>query len=62
MSHSPDVSYVELRVPEATSEREFLQLAVQVAVKKFREMQGKLAGHTQTPCSDTITLPQQVGS
>lgn len=38
MSPSPHVPYyVELLVPSAESEQEFLLLAVQAAVKKYRE-------------------------
>lgn len=62
MSHSLSVVYVELRVPDAETEQEFLLLAVQTAVKKFGETQGRLARPAQNLSSDTIALPQEVGS
>jgi len=33
---SPNVVYVELKVPDAKSEEEFLRLVVQAALKKYR--------------------------
>ena len=33
-----DVPYVELRVPDAKTEQEFLQLAVQAAARKYRNL------------------------
>jgi hypothetical protein len=41
MSHSSNVPYIELHVPDAKSEQEFLVLAVQAAVKKYRETRDK---------------------
>jgi hypothetical protein len=40
MTSPTPVVNIEVRVPLATTERAFLQLAVQAAARRFREMQG----------------------
>lgn len=37
MSPSPKVSHVELHIPDAETEQEFLRLAVHAAIRKYRE-------------------------
>jgi hypothetical protein len=37
MNPSPKVPYVELHIPDAETEQEFLRLAVQAAIRKYRE-------------------------
>lgn len=49
--------YVELRVPDAETEQEFLLLAVQAAVKKYRETQNRI-NPPQTTCDERCSLPR----
>ena len=37
MSPLPDVSYVDAHVPDAKTEQEFLRLAVQAALRNYRD-------------------------
>lgn len=59
MNPLPHVSYVELYVPDAKSEQEFLRFAVQAAVAKYREMHGSSMSCPQTTydevCSQQVT-------
>lgn len=41
MNLDPSASYIELHVPLAESERQFLLFAVQAAVKRYRELHGR---------------------
>jgi hypothetical protein len=61
MSSSPHVLYVELHVPNAKTEQEFLRHAVQAAVIKYRALHHKDFSPPQTARNDTIALPQNVG-
>jgi hypothetical protein len=54
------VLYVELYVPDAKSEQEFLLCAVQAAVIKYRAAHPKDTISPQTPCNDAIALRQSV--
>ena len=41
MRSLPEVSFVDIQVPNAKTQQEFLRLAVQVAAKKYRETRDK---------------------
>lgn len=56
MSPSSKVPYVELRVPSAESEQEFLFLAVQAAVKKYRESRNNPISSPRTTCDEAYSL------
>ena len=45
MSSSPDadVAYIDIHVPNAKTEQEFLRLAVQVAAKKYRNLHDRMS-------------------
>ena len=59
MSPSPHVPcYVELLVPSAETEQEFLLLAVHAAVKKYRASQHKNASQPQLICDETSSLQE----
>lgn len=60
MGLSPSAPYVELLVPNAGSEREFLFLAVQAAAKKYREIHHPPIVLPQTICADGCALHQSV--
>ena len=47
------VVYVDIRIPLAATEQVFLQLAVQAAIKKFRELQADAS-----VCADPEPLDQ----
>ncbi len=59
MNPLPHVSYVELCVPDAKSEQEFLRFAVQAAVTKYREIHGGSMSFPHTTydevCSRQVT-------
>lgn len=48
MSLLPSVPFVEIYIPNAKTEEEFLLLAVQAAVKKYRETHQTPVGLPQT--------------
>lgn len=59
MIHSPHSPYyVELLVPSAETEQEFLLLAVQAAVKKYRAAHHENAVSPQTTCNDASSLQE----
>jgi hypothetical protein len=60
MLPSSSVPYIELHVPSAESEQEFLLLAVQAALKQYRASHHKDFSPLQTACHDAITLLQRV--
>jgi hypothetical protein len=60
MSPLPSVPFVEIYVPNANTEEEFLLLAVQAAVRKYRETHYKPVVLLQTTSADGCTLPQSV--
>ncbi|MDN5940723.1 MAG: hypothetical protein L0H94_02480 [Nitrospira sp.] len=53
MSSSPHVPYVEIHVPIAYSEQEFLRHAVQAAVNKYRELHPQV-GPPQATCDEVL--------
>ena len=60
MSPSPYIShYVELLVPSAETEQEFLLLAVHAAVKKYRAAQHQNADQPQLICDEGSSLQEQ---
>jgi hypothetical protein len=61
MSPLPGDPYIELYVPDAKTEQEFLRLAVQEAAKKYRASHHKDSISPQTSCNDAIALRQRVG-
>jgi len=61
MSPSSNIPYVELHVPSAESEQEFLLLAVQAALIKYRASHHKDTSPPQTTCNDAIALQRSVG-
>jgi hypothetical protein len=60
MSPVPSVPFVEIYIPNAKTEEEFLLLAVQAAVKKYREIHHPPIVLPQTICADGCALPQSV--
>lgn len=60
MSPLPSDPYIELYVPDAKTEREFLQRAVQAAVLKYRAFHRKEFSPPQTSCNDAIALRSSV--
>jgi hypothetical protein len=61
MSPLPGDPYIEIYVPDAKAEQEFLRLAVQAAVMKYRASHHKDSSPPQTACNDAIALRQRVG-
>jgi hypothetical protein len=59
MHSTLDVPYIELRVPIAKTEREFLQLAVQAAARKYRLLHQQMGASDGRIASDrgSTTLP-----
>ena len=53
--------YIELYVPDAKTEQEFLRFAVQAAVMKYRVLHHKDSNPPQTSCHNDIALRQRVG-
>jgi hypothetical protein len=57
MSSLPSAPHVEIRIPDTKTEQEFLQFAVQAAVKKYRELHVRITP-PQTPFSEgNVVLP-----
>ena len=61
MDPLPGNPYIELHVPDAKTEQEFLRLAVQTAAMKYRAAHHKDSSSPQTSCNDVIALRQSVG-
>jgi hypothetical protein len=61
MSPLPSDPHIELYVPNAKTEQEFLQLVVQAAVMKYRALHDKDSSPTQTHCDGAIALRQRTG-
>lgn len=55
MNPLPSDPYIELHVPEAKTEQEFLRLAVQAAVMKYRETYGTI-NPPQSTCDEASSL------
>jgi hypothetical protein len=52
---------VEICIPLVTSEQVFLRLAVEMAAKKFREMQAELA-HSAAKVSDPAIVDESISN
>jgi hypothetical protein len=61
MGPLPGNPYIELHVPDAKTEQEFLRLAVQTAAMKYRALHDKDSNPPQTSCHNDIALRQRVG-
>lgn len=57
----PHVSHIDIRVPHAVTEQEFLRLAVQAAARKFRELHADASSSLRRPCAEIIAPPSQAG-
>jgi hypothetical protein len=57
----PHVSHIDIRVPHAATEQEFLRLAVQVAARKFRELHADAPSPLRLPGAEIIATPLQAG-
>jgi hypothetical protein len=60
MNALPQAPYIELHVPNAATEQEFLQFAVQAAVKKYRELHVRITP-PQAPFSEGNVFPSSIG-
>lgn len=60
MGPLPGNPYIELHVPEAKTEQEFLRLAVQTAAMKYRAAHHTDSTPPQTSSNDTLTLQHSV--
>jgi hypothetical protein len=60
MTSSPDILYIEIHVPDAGTEQEFLQLAVQRAAKQYRRLH-TTTSHPEETVIQTHALPQHPG-
>ncbi len=60
MSSLPSAPHVQIHIPDAKTEQEFLQLAVQAAVKKYRELHVRITP-PQAPFTEGYVLPPSVG-
>jgi hypothetical protein len=58
MSPLPSDPYIELYVPDAKTEQEFLRFAVQAAVMKYRVLHHKDSSPPQAGDNDAIALQQ----
>lgn len=61
MSPVKNVPYVEIRVPDSTTEQEFLLLAVQAAVTTYRASHRKDSSPADTTGNGPIVLRPLVG-
>jgi hypothetical protein len=61
MSFIFDVPYIDIHVPLAASEQEFLRLAVQAAARRFRELQTQSLSSFQPPGPEILATPSQIG-
>ena len=59
MNPLPDVSYLDIQVPNTKTEQEFLRLAVQAAVKKYRKTHGHVINPPQAACDTVFFLPER---
>lgn len=57
----PHVPYIDIRIPHAVTEQEFLRLAVQAAARKFRALHADPASSIRRPGTETISTPPQAG-
>ena len=56
MSSLPNAPHVEIHIPDAKTEQEFLRFAVQVAVKKYRELHVRIT-QPQAPLAEGNVSP-----
>ena len=61
MNLIPHVSHIDIRVPHATTEQEFLRLAVQAAARKFRELQANPPSPVRHLDTEIIAIPPKAG-
>lgn len=61
MGFIPQVSYIDIRIPHAGTEQEFLRLAVQAAARKFRELHADASSPVRRPDAEIIAIPAQAG-
>lgn len=61
MGFSPHVSHIDIRIPHAVTEQEFLRLAVQAAARKFRELHAGASSPVQRPGARISPTPAQAG-
>lgn len=61
MGFIPQVSYIDIRIPHAVTEQEFLRLAVQAAARKFRDLQADTSSPVRRPGAEIIATPVQAG-
>lgn len=61
MSLIPGVPYIDIHVPLAASEQEFLRLAVQAAARRFRELQTQSLSSFRPSGAEILASPSQVG-
>jgi len=57
MGFIPQVSYIDIRIPHAVTEQEFLRLAVQAAARKSRELQADASSPVRRPGAEIIATP-----
>ena len=60
MSSLLSAPHVQIHIPDAKTEQEFLQLAVQAAVKKYRELHVRITP-PQAPLAEGYVLPSNAG-
>lgn len=61
MDFSPHVSHIDIRIPHAVTEQEFLRLAVQAAARKFRELHANSSLPIRHPGAEIMKAPTQAG-
>lgn len=61
MDSTPQVSYIDIRIPHTVTEQEFLRLAVQAAARKFRELHADALSPVQRPGAEIIVTSAQAG-
>lgn len=58
MNPLPDVSYIDIQVPNTKTEQEFLRLAVQAAVMEYRKTHGNSINPPQVTGDKVFFLPE----
>jgi hypothetical protein len=61
MGSTPQVSYIDIRIPHAVTEQEFLRLAVQAAARKFRELRADTSSAVRRFDAEIIATSVQTG-
>jgi hypothetical protein len=61
MDPIPHVPYIDIHIPRAATEQEFLRLAVQAAARKFRELHADPGLPVRHPDAEIIATPPQAG-